>query len=94
MAVTDGSLKMTGSAIVASGQAGTDLRIETAAANGTGSRPVIVRVHRILRPAGSAALAGEAGRPCLSAIWRLPDGTPARGVFATAQYTPQPTARS
>jgi hypothetical protein len=94
MPVTDGSLKVTGSAIVASGQAGTDLRIETAAANGTGSRPVIVRVHRILRPAGSAALAGEAGRPCLSAIWRLPDGTPARGVFATAQYTPQPTARS
>jgi hypothetical protein len=55
---------------------------------------VIVRVHRILRPAGRAALAGEEGRPCLSAIWRLPDGTPARGVFATAQYTPQPPARS
>jgi hypothetical protein len=94
MPVTDGSLKVTGSAVVASGQAGTDLRIETAAANGTGSRPVIVRVHRILRPAGRAALAAEAGRPCLSAIWRLPDGTPARAVFATAQYTPQPPARS
>ena len=29
MPVTDGSLKVTGSAVVASGQAGTDLRIET-----------------------------------------------------------------
>jgi hypothetical protein len=93
MPVTDGSLKVTGSAVVASGKAGTDLRIETADANGTVSHPVIVRVHRILRPAGSAALAGEAGRPCLTAIWRLPDGTPARGVFATAQYT-TPPARS
>jgi len=43
MPVTDGSLKVTGSAVVASGQAGTDLRIETAAPNGTGSRPVIVQ---------------------------------------------------
>jgi hypothetical protein len=94
MPVTGSSLKVTGSAVVASGQAGTDLRIETADANGTGSRPLIVRVHRILSPAGSAAGDGEAGRPCLSAIWRLPDGTPARGVFATAQYTPQPPPRS
>jgi Maltokinase N-terminal cap domain len=88
MPVTDGSLKVTGSAVVASGQAGTDLRIETADASGAAGSPVIVRVQRILRPAGSAALADEAGRPCVSAIWQLPDGTPARGVFATAQYTP------
>lgn len=92
--MTDGSLKVTGAAVVASGQAGTDLRIDTAAANGTGNRPLIVRVHRILRPAGRAALAGEAGRPCLSASWRLPGGTPARGVFATAQYAPPPQGTS
>ncbi len=27
-------------------------------------------------------------QPCLSATWRLPDGTPVRGVFATARYRP------
>jgi Maltokinase N-terminal cap domain len=86
--VTDDSLMVTGAAVLASGQAGTDLRIETAA-NGTGSRPLIVRLHRILRPGGTTALGGDAGRPCLSAIWRLPGGTPARGVFATAQDMPQ-----
>lgn len=90
--VTGDPFKVTGAVIVASGQAGTDLRIETAAADGSGSRPVIVRVHRILRPEGSTALGGEAGRPCLSADWRLPDGTSARGIFATVQSTPPPLA--
>ncbi len=83
--VTDESLQVTGPVVAASGQAGTDLRIETAAANGTGKRLLTVRVHRVLRPGGRAALGGEAGRPCLSAVWQLPDGTQARGVFATAQ---------
>jgi hypothetical protein len=91
--VSDVSLKVTGSAVVASGQAGTDLRIETAA-NDSGSSLMVVRVQRILRPADGAGPSGEAGRPCLSAIWRLPDGTPARGVFATARYTPRSPARS
>jgi Maltokinase N-terminal cap domain len=89
--VTDAPLKVTRAAVLASGQAGTDLRIETAA-DGTESCPVLVRVHRILHPGGNADPSGEAGRPCLSATWRLPDGTAARGVFATARYTPKSTA--
>jgi hypothetical protein len=90
--VTDGSLNVTGWAVVASGPAGTDLRIEAATANGAGSRPVLVRIHRILQPAGRMAEADAAGRPGLSATWRLPDGTPARGVFATARPLPPPSA--
>jgi len=91
--VTDESLKVTGSVVAASGQAGTDLRIDTAV-NGTGRRSMALRVHRILQPGDSAALDGEAGRPCLSAVWQLPDGTQARGVFATARYSPGPSARA
>ena len=41
-----------------------------------------VRVNRILRPAGPA------GQPGLAAAWRLPDGTRARGILATAEYVP------
>jgi Maltokinase N-terminal cap domain len=92
MPVTTGSLTVTGTAVTTSGQAGTDLRIETAAADGSEGR-LTMRVHRILRAAGRADLADEAVRPCLSATWRLPDGTPAHGVLATAQYTPRPPAR-
>lgn len=93
--VTDSSLTVTGpAAVVASGRSGTDLRIGVAAAKGAGTGSLIVRVHRILRPAGSAAVAGEAGQPCLSATWRLPDGTLARGIFATARYTPLTATRS
>ena len=34
-------------------------------------------------------LAGDAAdRPCLSGTWRRPDGSQARGVLATARYTP------
>jgi len=83
--VTLGSLRVAGAAVAASGRAGTDLRIETAAADGTEGR-LTVRVHRTLPPDGSTTDEGDgAGRPCLSATWRLPDGTPARGVLATAQ---------
>ena len=61
---------------------------------------VAVRVHRILRPDGAGGTegagddpgegaagspAGEDWQPCLSATWRRPDGTRARGVFATAR---------
>jgi Maltokinase N-terminal cap domain len=85
--VTSGPLKVAAASVMASGQAGTDLRIETAAAAGVEGQ-LTVRVHRILRPAGPADLADEAGRPCLSATWQLPDGTPAHGVLATAQWRP------
>lgn len=90
MPVTDASLTVTGPAAIASGQSGTDLRIAVAVAGGAPGGSLTVRVHRVLRPAASDAVAGEAGQPCLSAIWRLPDGTLASGIFATAQYTPHP----
>ena len=35
---------------------------------------------------------GRALQPCLWAPWRLPDGTPARGVLASAQYRQHPAA--
>ena len=92
--VTDGSLTVTGrAAVVASGPPGTDLKIAVAAANGTAGGSLTVRIHRILRPAASAAVTGLAGQPCLTATWRLHDGTPARGTFATAQYTPPPATQ-
>jgi hypothetical protein len=45
-----------------------------------------VRINRILQPAGSAAMGGEVGQPCLSATWRRPGGTHVRGTLVTAQY--------
>jgi len=87
--VTDGSLTVIGSAVAASGLSGTDLRVQTADPDGKGNGQLIVRVNRILHPGDRAATAGEAGQPCLSAIWRLPDGTRVRGILATAQYTQQ-----
>ena len=38
------------------------------------------------------AIIHEAGQPCLSATWRLPDGTQVRGILATAQYGQLPAA--
>jgi Maltokinase N-terminal cap domain len=59
------------SAVVASTAVGTELGL----AGG-----LTVWIHRILSP-------GEEDRgPGVSATWTLPDGTVARGVFATAQY--------
>jgi len=34
-----------------------------------------------------AASIAEAGQPCLTATWRLPDGTRVRGILASARYT-------
>ncbi len=72
-------LTVTGSAVAASGPSGTDLQIET-----TGPGQLLVRVNRILRPADGAA---PAEGPCVSAPWRLPDGTHVRGILATTHYT-------
>ncbi|MDR0345401.1 MAG: 1,4-alpha-glucan branching protein [Nocardiopsaceae bacterium] len=103
--VTDGTVTVTGSAVTSSGPAGTDLRAETASADGLRSGDLTVRIHRILRQAGDTSPAGDAahsdsdsdsngaGRPCLSATWRLPDGTLARGSFASARYDQAPAAR-
>jgi hypothetical protein len=41
-----------------------------------------VQISRVLQPGDSTSAAGW---PCLSATWRWPDGTEARGVFATAR---------
>jgi hypothetical protein len=41
-----------------------------------------VQISRVLQPGDSTTAAGQ---PCLSATWRWPDGTEARGVFATAR---------
>jgi hypothetical protein len=82
-------LSLTGTGVlVASDKAGTDLRVETGSGEGFAGRPVTLRVHRMLRPGGSTGSGDEAGVPCLSGTWRLPDGTPARGIFATIQDRP------
>jgi hypothetical protein len=91
--VADGSLTATRSKVAASGPFGTDLRIQTAGADGMLNGEFIVRINRILHPRHGRAVAGEVGQACLSAPWRLPDGTQVRGVFATAGQLPEPAAR-
>jgi hypothetical protein len=83
--VTDGSLTAIGSAVAANGPFGTDLQVQTADADGMRNGQLMVRVNRILHSGDGAATVGEPGQPCLSATWRLPDGTPVRSIFATAQ---------
>jgi hypothetical protein len=92
--VANHSLTATGSAVAANGPSGTDLRVQTVGADGTRNGQLLVRITRILHPADSAAAAGEAGQPCLSASWRLADGTQVRGVFATARYLQKPPTPS
>jgi hypothetical protein len=81
--VTGAALTVTGSAVVASGPYGTDLRIQAAGADGAPDGQLMVRIHRALRPGDTADTALQA---CLWAPWRRPDGPPARGVLASAQY--------
>jgi len=87
--VTRAALTVTGSEVVASGPYGTDLRIQGGGADGTPGGQLMVRIHRALRPGDTA---DGALQPCLWAPWRLPDGTPARGVLASAQYRQHPAA--
>ena len=69
--VTAAPLTAIASAVVASTAVGTELVLPGG---------LTVWIHRVLRP-------GEEDRgPGVSATWRLPDGTVARGVFTTAQY--------
>jgi len=58
-------------------------------ADGAPGGQLMVRIHRALRP-GDAA--DGALQPCLWAPWRLPDGRPAHGVLASAQYRQHPAA--
>jgi hypothetical protein len=83
--VTSGSLTAAGSAVAANGPSGTQLRVAAASADGTRQGELLVQVNRVLHD-GGASVSGAA-RPCVSATWRLPDGTRARGIFATAQCT-------
>lgn len=85
--VTNGSLTAIGSVVAANGPAGTDLRVETARADGMRNGRLVVRINRILQPAEGVTPFGGAGQPCLSATWRLPDGRQVHGILATAQYT-------
>lgn len=87
--VTGAVLTITGSAVAASGPYGTDIRFQAAGADGTPGGQIMVRIHRALRPGDTA---DGAPQPCLWAPWRLPDGTPARGVLASAQYRQHPSA--
>jgi Maltokinase N-terminal cap domain len=89
-----GSLAATGFQVLANGPSGTDLQVQTAGAGGTSHGQLLIRIHRVLRPGESSPAADGAGQPCLSAPWRLADGTQARGVLATAKYTPEPSSRS
>jgi Maltokinase N-terminal cap domain len=90
--VASGSLTAAGSA-VANEPSGTKLLVTTVGADGVRDGQLVIRVKRILQPDGGAApvaplaLAPEPGQPCLTATWRLPDGTRVRGVMASAQYT-------
>jgi hypothetical protein len=81
--VTRAGLTVTGSAVVASGPYGTDLRFPAARADGAPGGQLMVRIHRALHPGDTA---DGALQSCLWAPWRLPGGTPARGVLASAQY--------
>jgi maltokinase-like protein len=104
--VTGGRVAVIGASVTADDRSGTELRIHTAAPDGGPTGVIFLRVHRVLWPGedefpdgGAAADGGEtlgpgAGRPCVSATWRLPDGTLARGVLASARYSGGPAARA
>jgi Maltokinase N-terminal cap domain len=79
-------LTAAGSVVTASGPQGTDLRIQTASTDHGPNGQLLLRINRILLPGGTAATDGDAGQPCLSARWRLADGSLARGTFVTARY--------
>jgi hypothetical protein len=79
--VADGTLLAVGSAVLASGAASTDLRVDTARPDGAPAGQLTVRINRVL------VAADDAGQPCVLAGWRLLDGTSVRGVLAAARYT-------
>ena len=91
--VTDAPLTATDSMVAASGPSGTDVRVETAGAEGSPGAQLIVRIHRSLHPDGNRTAADVLGQPCLSATWRLPDATQVRGSFVSAQFRAVPGSR-
>lgn len=84
--VTTTHLTVTESSVTANGPAGTDLRIQTASTDGMRGGELLIRIARILEP--DTAQGGRVAQPGVSATWQQPDGTPARGMFATAEYQP------
>jgi hypothetical protein len=87
--VTGGALAAISSVITGDGPDGTDLLVDAAGPDGRPAGELAVRVCRVLRPGAGGAPAGDAaGQPCLSGTWQRPGGTPVRGVFATARFTP------
>jgi Maltokinase N-terminal cap domain len=88
--VADGPVTVAEAVVAANDRPGTELRIRAAGPDGT-SGHFLLRVCRVLHPgAGPAPDGGPgpdcgAGRPCLSAPWRLPDGTRAHGTLVTAR---------
>jgi hypothetical protein len=86
-AVASCSLTATGFLIAANSSPGTDLRVETARADGAPGGQLTVRINRVLQPVGSVVSAGQAWQPCVTGNWKLPDGTQVRGALAAAQYT-------
>jgi hypothetical protein len=69
---------------VVSGDAtGTEILVPVVAADGRASEQA-VRIIRLLSPASGLPMPGE-GCGTVSATWRLPDATHARGPFATAR---------
>lgn len=85
--VVQGSLTPVRPAIAVTGPSGTDLRVETTSADDGQTGELTLRIHRILQPGDGIDVHRDAGPPCLSATWCLPDGTHVRGVFATARYS-------
>lgn len=83
-----GSLTPVRSAVAVNGPSGTDLRVETVGPGDLQPGELVLRICRILQPGDGIDVNRGAGPPCLSATWRLPDGTGVRGVFAAAQYSP------
>jgi hypothetical protein len=83
--VPGGPLAVISSVVTDDDQSGTHLLVDTASPDGRPSGEFAIRIRRILSPD-----AGGAGDPCLSAPWRQPDGTQARGLLATALHTPLP----
>jgi hypothetical protein len=80
-----GPLAVISSVVTSDELSGTSLLVDTASPDGLPAGELAVRIRRMLQPD-----ADETGDPCLSATWRQPDGSQARGVLATALHTPIP----
>jgi Maltokinase N-terminal cap domain len=83
--VTGDPLAVISSVVTADGPSGTGLLVDTASPDGLPGGQLTVRIRRILQPGGD-----DAGDPCVSATWRQPDGSRARGILATALHIPVP----